>query len=275
MPLEALALYLKLPVFALVAARLGGLLMFQPVLGALAVPVPLRVLLVLGLAALVTPVVALPAAAPDTPLTLALALGGELLVGILLGLLCAALFAGLQLGGLLIAQQSGLAFGQIVDPTNEEEDTVPGVLYVQLTLVVYLAIGGHRALVAACLDSFAHWPLAAHAPLLGSITGSPGLSGAAGAPDSGTPALQLLGDTLALATQLAFRVAGPTLLALLLVDVALGFITRTMPQLNILAVGFSIKGLLAFALMAASLPVAMDAFIETIGRVFQWATELL
>jgi flagellar biosynthetic protein FliR len=256
MPFEALAQYLKLPVFALVASRLGGLFLFQPVLGALSIPMQLRVLLVLALAALMTPLVSLPAAIPDRPLEMILALGAELLLGMLLGLLTALCFIGLQLGGLLIAQESGLAFGQIVDPSSEEEETVLGMFYLQLAVVIYLVIGGHRALMSVCLDTFQTIPLLTHRP-----------TAAAG--------LETLCEALTLSGQVAFRVAGPTLLALLLVNVALGFVSRTMPQLNILAVGFSLKGLIVFALMAASLPSAVAAFISTLETVFGWMNQLI
>ena len=57
MPFDLLAVYLNLPVFAMVASRLGGLIMFQPVLNSLSIPLNLRVMFVLALAALVTPLV--------------------------------------------------------------------------------------------------------------------------------------------------------------------------------------------------------------------------
>jgi flagellar biosynthetic protein FliR len=256
MPVEALAQYLRLPVFALVVSRLGGLLMFQPVFSALSVPIHLRVMLVLALGALMTPLVSLPAAAPDRPLEMAFALGAELLLGLLLGVLTALCFVGLQMGGLLIAQESGLAFGQIVDPGSEEEETVVGVFYLQFAIVVFLIIGGHRALLSACLDTFETIPLLA-------------------CPATRALDADVLCQALTLSGQVAFRVAGPTLLALLLVNVALGFVSRTMPQLNILAVGFSLKGLLVFALMAASLPSAGAAFIDMLEAVFGLVNELI
>jgi flagellar biosynthetic protein FliR len=255
-PVEALAQYLKLPVFALVASRLGGLLMFQPVFSALSVPIHLRVMLVLALGALMTPLVSLPAAAPDRPLEILFALGAELLLGLLLGVLTALCFVGLQMGGLLIAQESGLAFGQIVDPSSDEQETVVGVFYLQFALVIFLVIGGHRALLSACLDTFETIPLLTCRPTH-VVDGD------------------VLCRALTLSGQVAFRVAGPTLLALLLVNVALGFVSRTMPQLNILAVGFSLKGILVFALMAASLPSAGAAFIDMLEAVFSWVNALI
>jgi len=242
MPFELLALYLKLPVFALVAARLGGLLMFQPVLGALALPVHLRALLVLGLAALLTPAVRLPPDAPTNLAALTIALAGELLLGILLSLVSVACFLGLQLGGLLIAQEAGLAFGQILDPNSEEQESVTSMLYLQLAVVVYFIVGGHRALVSACLDTFHTIPL---------------LDAAAAT----RPAVDLILQALAVSGQIALRVAAPTMLAMFLVNLALGFVSRTMPQFNVLTFGFSVKALAGFVLMAVSLPAAVQAFL--------------
>lgn len=256
MPLELLVQYLKLPVFALVAARLGGLLMFQPVLGALSIPMNIRVLLVLGLAVLVTPVVGLPAEAPDTPLGVLLAMALEVLLGGVIGLVGFTCFMGLQWGAQLIGQECGLAFGQIVDPTSEEEETVVGVFYIQVAVVLYLVVGGHRALVSACLDTFASIPLLSSGPGVG-------------------PGLDLLLKALALGGQVALRIAAPTMLALFLANAAMGFVSRTMPQLNVLAVGFSIKSLLAFLLMAVSLPAAGDAFLDSVEQAYAWVHELI
>ncbi len=255
MPYELLATYLKLPVFGLVAARLAGLLMFQPVLGALSIPHPVRVLFVLALAALLTPLVSMPAAAPDSALGLLVALAGEMLTGIALGTVLIACFVGLQLGGLLLAQETGVAFGQIVDPTSEEQETVFGVFYLQLAAVVYLVLGGHRALVAACLDTFRTLPLLSVGP-------------------DRIPGVDLLCAAFGLSCEVALRVAGPVLLALFLVNVALGFVSRTMPQLNILAIGFSAKALVAFLLMAVSLPTATGAFIDAVDEIGDWMRAL-
>lgn len=256
MPFELLAQYLKLPVFALVAARLGGLLMFQPILGALAIPVNLRALLVLGLAALITPVVSLPAAAPTAPLAIGLAMATEVLLGGLIGLAGVAVFLGLQWGGLMIAQECGLAFGRIVDPTGDEEETVLGVFYLQMAIVIYLVLGGHRALVAACLDTFDSIPLL-------SDTGATRIGA------------ELVFRALTLGGHVALRVAAPAMLALFLVNLAMGFVSRTMPQLNVLAVGFSVKALVGFMLVAVSLPSATDAFVMALQQIVQLLHDLV
>lgn len=256
MPFELFDPLMSLPRFALIASRIGGMVMFIPGLASAAVPANIRVLFVLALALLLTPVVSLPADAPDTVLELLLALAMEFLLGALLGLVAIACFIGLQMGALLVAQEAGLAYGQIVDPTSEEQESVLGVLYVQIGFAIFLVVGGHRALVQAALDSLRTLPLM-HVNL------------------SLDAAVNVLAQALLVGAEVGLRVAGPALLTMLLVNVALGFVSRTMPQLNILAVGFSIKSLVAFVILAVSLPAAAGAFIDALERTRQWIGALV
>ncbi|MCG3126169.1 MAG: hypothetical protein CHACPFDD_00999 [Phycisphaerae bacterium] len=250
MPLDLLNAYLNVPVFGLVAARLAGLIMFQPLLSSLAIPGNLRVLFVLALAALVTPFVQLPADAPDSTLEFAIALSSELLLGILMGGVVAACLVGLEVGGLLVAQESGLAYAQVIDPNTENENTVVSVFYLQLGVVVFLTLGGHRAVLGSCLRSFDT------VPLLTAIDTTGGLS--------------WFTDALAAAFELAVRVAAPTVVTLFLVNVAMGFIARTMPQFNVVTLGFSFKTLISFVIAAAALPLAVDAFASQLERAIEW-----
>lgn len=253
MPFDLFALYLRLPVFALVAGRLGGMVMFQPAIGGFLVPPQVRALLVIGLAGMVTPFVDLPASAPTTGGGLALALGAEVLLGALIGMIVRGCFLSLEWAGSIVATQSGLAFGEIADPSTGVEQSMLSTFYVQLGTLVFLLLGGHRELLAVALDSFAA------RPLLSPIGGW----------EQGVSALM---DALSLGGEIAIRVAAPAIATLFLSNAALGFLSRTVPQINIATVGFSIKGLLAFLLIAASLPAAMEAFSEGLELCTEWAT---
>ena len=255
MPLELIATYLKLPVFLLVASRLGGLVMFQPIIGGYAIPPNIRVLFVLGLAVLVTPFVQLTATTPGLPLEIVLAMGNELLLGVLMGLVVRMCFLGLQLGAQIVAQESGLAFGRVADPNTGAQQSIFSSLYLQLGAVVFLILGGHRVVVAVALDTFDT------IPLLG---------------DQATFArgVDLLFDALTLGGEIAVRLAAPIILTLFLVTAAMGFVSRTVPQFNILTVGFSIKGLVGFVLMAISLPTALEAFTTALETTVGWIAAL-
>lgn len=248
MPFELLTSYLHLPAFALVVSRLAGMVMFQPMIGGMSVPTQVRALLTIGLAAIVTPMVPMPADAAADVVALTIGLVSEFGLGVVIGIVVRMCFVGLQMGAQLIAQESGVAFAQIADPSSGLESDMLSVFYTQLAGVVFLIIGGHRVLISGALDSFTSVPLLS------------------GGPDPGA-VIDLLIASLASGCELALKVAAPVLVTLLLVNVALGFIARTVPQLNVVTVGFSIKGILAFLLVAVSLPIGIDAFTAMLADV--------
>ncbi|RMF72348.1 MAG: hypothetical protein D6744_16965 [Planctomycetota bacterium] len=83
----------------------------------------------------------------------------------------------------------------------------------------------------------------------------------------------LLG-ALTTGSTIAIRIAAPIMLSLFLINVALGFIGRTVPQLNIVTIGFPIKGLLAMVLMAVALPMGIEAFTAALGEMVDWVEVL-
>jgi flagellar biosynthetic protein FliR len=253
--LAPVAVYLKLPAFALVLSRLAGLVAFAPILGSLAIPATVRALLAAGIAALLAPIVTVPADLPDTPGGLVLGMAQEAALGLLMGLVMALCFLGMQVGSTLVAQESGLAIGQLLDPSFDEEQTVLSTFYVQLAVAIYLIIGGHRVLLSTFLDTFEAVPLLRANELAQTGTG-------------------LLLRGLTVGAMGAVRVAAPALVTLFLVNVAMGFIARTVPQLNVITVGFSLKTLLGFAIVAATLPSAVSAFIDAVDLAAGWLKEL-
>lgn len=246
---------LHLPVLALIVGRIAGIVMFLPVIGGTTVPVRIRALLVFGLTILIGPAVPLPAYLPDTLLSLGLAVGQELLLGVLMGLVVRAVFIGVETGATLIAQESGLAYGSIVDPMNGVEQTVLSVFYVQTASVVFLLIGGHRMVLGAALDTFRSLPLLAG--------GGPLAAG-----------VDRVFDALLLGGELAIRVAAPVVAAMFLVNIVLGLLSRTVPQLNVTTIGFSLKGLVGFVLIALSLPAVFEGTIDAFDQALLWARNI-
>jgi len=231
-----------LPAFALVLARLGGLMMAAPILSGLAIPRRVKGALTIGMAWLVYPLVA--GRVPQDVALSAVVTGmlGELMIGLSIGLALATLISGVQLGGLVAAQQAGIALGQSFDPTVDESSTVIGQAYSIFLYLAFLAMGGHRAMVAALLDTFVIIP-----PLSFGFSDS---------------LVMLLVEMLTAAFVMAVRLAGPVLIALTLLTIAMGLISRTMPQLNILSVGFTLKVLVMLAVAGLAVVAAQEVVLE-------------
>ena len=146
-------------IFTTVVARLGGLFAFSPVLGQRGVSIGTRVALTMCLAFVITPPLMgrghtpLPHDAWDA----FLGIGGEFVIGALLGCGVLLLFAGIKLAGELIDQQAGIAMQEVFDPSGPGNVTGSGQL---LTIVATLAFlctipgNGHLLIVSTLLDSF-------------------------------------------------------------------------------------------------------------------------
>jgi flagellar biosynthetic protein FliR len=231
----------KVLLFTLVLSRVGGLVVTAPIFNLADTPLQFRALLAAAMALLLTPTqwnVAVPE--PGNILHYAVLIGSESFVGACLGLGVMILFSGIEIAGELIGRTGGIMLADVFDPNSDTSVPVFSRLMSLLTLAVFLCMGGHRMVMAALLDTFHTIPLGSCAIPL-SIT-----------------------DTMVtLVTQscvLGVRAAMPITTALLLAGLVLALVGRTLPQLNILALGFGLNALLTFGAVALSLGTAIWLF---------------
>ena len=226
--------------------RILALMSSAPLFSHASVPVPVRI----GLAFAVTIVVAtaLPAAPFVSPFTLAGAIlvVQQILVGLAIGLAMQLVFAAVTLAGDMIGLQMGLSFASFIDPQNSEQAPIIGGFLSLVLMLVFLAINGHLALIAAMADSFSVMPI-----------------GPGGWRSLDAMRLVHAGAGLfATGVALALPVVG----ALLLVNLTLGVLTRTAPQLNLFAVGFPVTLTVGLVMLLLALPFAVPALQQALER---------
>lgn len=226
--------------------RVLALASSAPLFSHASVPAPLRV----GLALLVTALVAptLPAVAAVSPFSAAgvALIVAQVLIGVAMGLAMQVAFATVTLAGDLIGLQMGLSFAAFIDPQNAEEAPLVGSFLTVVLTLVFLALNGHLLLIAALVDSFHLFPLDPAAlralDMMRLVT--------AGA------------DLFALGLQIALPVIGTMLLA----NITLGMLARTSPQLNLLAIGFTVTLSVGLLMLLVGLPLLAPAFENVIRR---------
>ena len=244
MPLLPFDILLKLPAFALVLTRVSGLMIAAPLFGSSVIPARIRVAMVVALAAMTFPSAAshIPA---DITFSTALVGGvGELMIGTIIGLSLSLLLLGAEVGGMMVGRQAGIALANVFDPASDSQVSITGQVYTIAFTVVFLLAGGHRAAVAALLDTFKVIPVLSF--------------------QMDESFMLLLTEMIAATFILGIRLAGPVLIALFLVGTTLGFLSRTMPQLNILTVGFAIRAVTALGVAALAIGAAEDLLIDAV-----------
>jgi flagellar biosynthetic protein FliR len=243
-------------IFVLVLARTGALVMTAPIFGSQAVPRRIRALLAVAMSLVVTPVFLSGTFPPfENLVTLGRLVLNEALIGLLLGLGVTILFSGIQAAGQIVSQLSGMSLADVFSPGFDEDISVFSQLYYFLTLAVFVAVGGHRIMIEALLDTFAAGP-PGHAAL-------------------GDGYVEVLVSIVTQSFILGIRAAAPLLIALLLSNVVLGLISRTLPQINVIAVGFSVNAILALGLLALSIGAAAWTFQEPTISILQQINSLL
>ena len=214
--------------FVLVLARTGALVLTAPLLGHSALPRRVRGLLAVTLAMLVLPT-QLGTSQPDARdlVELLRLVANEMLVGMLLGMGVRLLFSAVQLTGQLISQLSGMSLADVFSPGFEADVPMFSQLLFFLTLAVMVCLGGHRLMVEALLDTFVLLP--------------PGQA------TLGGEFVDVISTILTQSFALGIRAGAPIMTALLLATLVLGLVTRTLPQINIIAIGFNFNALLTLA----------------------------
>lgn len=241
----------------LIAARMGGLVGSMPLVSGIAVPMRVRAMLALGLSAVVF------AAEPSRAelagrldlVTFLPVLLTETLLGVSIGMIGGLPLAMLQLAGHLLGYQMGLSIAQTFNPSMDNQGDVAGQILFFLGITLYISLGGLDALLLTLLQSYDTTPIGAF-----TIAQTP---------------LDLLVGVVQSGFGVAISVAAPVMGVVTLLMVAMGFIMKTMPQINVLSVGFAIKmlaGLLMLALtMFVVAEVAGEHIVEVVGRVGEWA----
>ena len=282
--------------FTLVMTRLSGLMLIGPVLGQSLVPANVRVLLVLTLSLLVTPTlgqqwqrgltqldangdrliareelpdhlltrfdqIAGPPGTPSTELSIAafpsaLSLpatlldyvwiaAGELALGFVLGLGVYIVMSAFQLAGELIDQQTGTSLGEVFNPGLDTTGSLSGQLFFLLATAAFLCLeplSGHLLMVSALVETFQTLPV--------------------GEAFIATPTIELLRDLVHQSLVLGIQVAAPLLATMSLVALAMGFLGHTVPQINVLIVGFPIRILVSLLVLSLTLSGAARAVVD-------------
>jgi flagellar biosynthesis protein FliR len=247
-----------LPAALLVIFRVGGLMVYGPVFGSAIIPVRIKVFLsfIIGIASY-----PLLRAEHFAGLELKLELWSlvplvamELLIGLIIGFVASLPLISLQLGGLIVGQQMGLGFAQIYNPAMDDESEIVGQILFFMALASFLIAGGHEWIILAVLHSFDHIQL-------GSFSADQSL-------------LEMVNGAMLASLELSLRIVAPLMALVFLETVAMGFLSRTVPQLNVMSLGFPLRILMGLGVLGIGLvvinDVAMDGLEETFTTLLAW-----
>jgi flagellar biosynthesis protein FliR len=222
-----------LSALTLAFVRVSGMVAFAPFFSSSALPVRAKIVFVLAVSYLLAPLVAaLPHAHAEISYS---TLIGELGVGLLYGLVLNLLNEMLLFAGQIMGVQLSFSLVNLLDPTSPIQTPLLGDLFQTMGILILLAAGFDRILLASMVRSF-------HAVPLGSFALSQ--ASALGAIHAAS------GVFLA-----AMELATPVMAATLLVEITVALLGKLSPQLPVMSLTVPIKTLTGFVVLIGALAV--------------------
>lgn len=218
--------------FILILMRTVGLFFVSPVFSSRTIPRLMKAswcILVSFLLFAVVPAETVPVSGAP----FGLAVIRELMVGFVLGFCVYLIFTGIQLAGQVVDIQMGLGMVNVIDPISSTQVSVMGQYFYLVATLVFLLVDGHHMLIRALFDSFTIIPLG-KAAATGALAG-------------------LVNAKITAIFWVAFRVGAPVIGALFLTNLALGVLSRTVPQMNVFIVGMPLNVAVGFLMVAVSM----------------------
>ena len=233
----------QLTLFLLVFVRISGMIIISPIFGSRNIPGTIKAGLSMYLALIVLPLLAvgLEPSIPQTLIPYIFLVVSELLFGVIIGFASSLVFSAVQMTGSLLDMQVGFGIVNIFDPQAGQQVPLIGNFKYILALLLFLSVNGHHILLTAIVNSFRLVPIAGIV-FTGALT-------------------EMMVNMVSGIFTLAFQITVPVLAALIITDIALGILARTMPQMNVFVVGVPAKIIVGIFVLSIAMPFFM-IFLE-------------
>lgn len=242
------------PTFMLVFARILAFILTVPLFSYRTIPIPYRLGLAFFLSLIVT--VTFSDQNFDTSVPYVVLLIKEVSVGLLIGLIGYMVMSIVQIAGGFIDFQMGFAIANVIDPQTGAQSPIIGQFFYMFAILFLLATDGHHLLINGMIHSYEVIPLDRFLSFSGNFA-------------------EFIIITFNQIFLIAFQIALPLIGSLFLVDIALGIIARTVPQLNVFVVGLPLKITVSFSVLFFFMSIYFIAVKFLFHTMFQVMDQLM
>jgi len=236
----------KVITFMLLFARLSGLIVFFPFFSHNQIPLSVKTLLVFALCVVLFPLSHTNEHAINF---LIMEILSEAMLGLCAGLLLNIVFAILQMAGEQISMIMGFSMASVLDPQTGTNSPVIANILNFIALLAFLMLDGHHLILQFYSTSLSAIPLGDFYPRSGVMS----------------YALKLFGNLFMFGFVLAFPIIALSILS----DAIFGMLMKTMPQFNLLVVGYPIKVSIGFsvliAILAGIIKIITDMMVQILN----------
>ena len=231
---EVFEIFLKrYELFLLILVRTSGIFFISPFFSSQNVPNTIKAGFSLILSIILTMVMDINIDILDTPLPIIIF--KELMVGLMIGFISYIFFTTFYVMGQIIDMKIGFGLVNVIDPQHRVQVPLLGNFYYILAFLLFLSINGHHIIIDALVDSYEFIPI-------GNFRFTQDI-------------VNLLLDIVSYTFSIGFRIGAPVVAIIFLLDILLGILARTIPQMNVFVVGMPFKILIGLIIVGLTIPI--------------------
>lgn len=170
----------------------------------------------------------------------------ETLTGLVFGFITNMCFNSLKIAGSLIDQQLGLSMANIYDPNTNTQNTLIETILYWLGVMIFFSMNGHHQLIAGIQNSF-------NLVKVGQLI----LSGN----------FDYVINVFVQCFIIGIKIAVPMILSLLIAELLIGFISKSVPQLNVMVVSMPLKLLMGIIFIMIALPFLINKMHHLFNQI--------
>ncbi|MGB5157850.1 flagellar biosynthetic protein FliR [Desulfobacterium sp. N47] len=242
--------YNEIKIFLFILIRVGVILFLMPFFNSRIIPVPVKAGLTIILAMILFPVSGpYTGVYPDTTWGMFGLIIGELITGMILGLMTQFFFEGIRMMGQIAGMEIGFSIANVLDPQSGFQTSILSNIAYLLAIVLFLILNGHYIILNAIRESFAIIQ-----------------------PGSVHLTQQVFKEMLHRSGEMfviAIQIGAPVISAILFIQLAFGLITRLLPQMNVMVVAFPLQivtGLIFFGISLWVMLHFIEKYVQTLDR---------
>ena len=225
--------------FLLVLFRISGMMLSAPLFSLRNIPSQAKLGMSLGFALILFPLHATQLVVPKDLIQFSLMAIQETIIGLLLGYTVNLIFMALQMAGEYVSMQMGLSVASMLDPVTQTQSPIVGQFFFYFAALLFLTLNIHHGLIVGLDHSFNSIPL-------GHFIGEGQLTGGVMAERF----IKLTSDMFLM----SLMVGAPLMGLLLTTEIALSFVAKVMPQMNVFMVAMPLKVLIGLLAILVGLP---------------------
>ena len=240
--------HLLVPGYMLVFTRISAMMLTLPIFSYPMISGRVRIMFTLILTVIIGSIINLEMVTPITNVwMLAGLMAKEVVIGMIIGFGSRLIFEGFSIAGGIVGLQMGLGIANVMDPNSRQQIPIITQFWLPMMILLLFAMNGHHFFIETMFGNFQMIPLG-----MGELSTLAGQSIATG------------GSRI---YDIGIRFAAPSMVFLLMIDAGVGFMARTMPQLNVFFITLPLKilsGLVMLILSVEIFQILFDSVYEDI-----------